>query len=60
MKVINDLPYNYPMTVPYLSVDDGQDEERSTITFEVIQEIFMTRNNEMKFQDDMDPQAKIH
>jgi len=48
------------MTVLYLPVVDGQDEEMSTITFEVIQEIFMTRSNEMKFQDDRDPQTKIH
>ena len=60
MKVINDLPHNYPMTVPYLPVVDGQDEEKFTITFEIIQEIFMTRNNEIELQDDRDPQTKIH
>ena len=48
------------MTVLYLPLVDDQGEERSTITFEIIQEIFMTRNNEMEFQDDRDPQAKIH
>lgn len=60
MKVINDLTHNYPMTVLYLPVVEGQDEERSTITFEIIEKIFLTRNNEMEFQDDMDSQTKIH
>ena len=60
MKVINDLSHNYPMTALYLPVVEGQDEERPTITFEIIQEIFMIRNKEGEFQDDRDPQAKIH
>ena len=60
MKIINDLPHSYPMTVLYLPIVDVQDEEMPAITFEIIQKVFLTRNNEMEFQDDRDPQTKIH
>ena len=48
------------MTVLYLPlIDSSPDEEETTLTYEIIQHIFMTRANEMEFHNDMDSQKKI-
>ncbi len=47
------------MVILYLPIIDDPDEEGSTLTYEIIQNIFMTRTNEMEFQNDRDSQKKI-
>ncbi len=59
VKVINNSIEYQIMTVLYLSMANGFDKEETGIPYDVVQDILMTKVNEMEFENDRDPKRKI-